>query len=122
MTIINVLGLLIGCMKSYLTTAFVPILNEQVTRHEYEVETSNGRTITKKRKTRSTVLFKACICFSLNEINPIDVHLNYISTPDDLASKCRLLICLRILNFFSLTGSKKTKDKNTKNKYPSNCC
>ncbi|XP_022637869.1 synaptonemal complex protein 1 isoform X1 [Vigna radiata var. radiata] len=31
---------------------------KQVTRHEYEVETSNGRTITKKRKTRSTVMFE----------------------------------------------------------------
>jgi hypothetical protein len=112
---INVLGLLIGCIKSYLTIAFVPILNEQVTRHEYEVETSNGRTITKKRKTRSTVLFEACICFSLNAINPIDVH---ISTPDGLASKCRLFICLKILNLFSSTGSKKTKDKNAKNNYP----
>lgn len=29
----------------------------QVTRHEYEVETSNGRTITKRRKTKSTVMF-----------------------------------------------------------------
>jgi hypothetical protein len=115
---INVLGLLIGCIKSYVTTAFFPILNEQVTRHEYEVETSNGRTITKKRKTRSTVLFEACICFSLNAINPIDVHMNYISTPDCLASKCRLLICLKILNLFSSTGSEKTKDKNAKNKYP----
>ncbi|KAK8466854.1 hypothetical protein PHAVU_008G173500 [Phaseolus vulgaris] len=31
---------------------------KQVTRHEYEVETSNGRKITKKRKTRSTVMFE----------------------------------------------------------------
>ncbi|GAU38831.1 hypothetical protein TSUD_356820 [Trifolium subterraneum] len=50
----------------------IPKHHRKVTRHEYEVETSNGRTITKKRKTRSTVLFEACICFSLNAINPID--------------------------------------------------
>ncbi|RDX77797.1 Synaptonemal complex protein 1, partial [Mucuna pruriens] len=32
----------------------IPKHHRKVTRHEYEVETSNGRTITKKRKTRST--------------------------------------------------------------------
>ncbi|XP_072989861.1 synaptonemal complex protein ZEP1-like isoform X2 [Typha latifolia] len=31
--------------------------HSKVTRHEYEVETTNGRTITKRRKTRSTVMF-----------------------------------------------------------------
>lgn len=31
--------------------------NKQVTHHEYEIETSNGRTITKRRKTKSTVMF-----------------------------------------------------------------
>ncbi|KAF7829938.1 synaptonemal complex protein 2 [Senna tora] len=31
---------------------------KQVTHHEYEVETSNGRTVTKRRKTRSTVMFE----------------------------------------------------------------
>ncbi|KAK2406399.1 shaggy-related protein kinase eta [Trifolium repens] len=36
----------------------IPKHHRKVTHHEYEVETSNGRTITKKRKTRSTVLFK----------------------------------------------------------------
>ncbi|XP_024639642.1 synaptonemal complex protein 2 [Medicago truncatula] len=36
----------------------IPKHHRKVTRHEYEVETSNGRTITKKRKTRSTVLFE----------------------------------------------------------------
>lgn len=32
----------------------------QVTHHEYEVETSNGRTITKRKKTKSTVMFEVC--------------------------------------------------------------
>ncbi|CAJ2663547.1 unnamed protein product [Trifolium pratense] len=50
----------------------IPKHHRKVTHHEYEVETANGRTITKKRKTRSTVLFEACIFFSLNAINPID--------------------------------------------------
>ncbi|KAK7321181.1 hypothetical protein VNO77_31545 [Canavalia gladiata] len=36
----------------------IPKPHRKVTRHEYEVETSNGRTITKKRKTRSTVMFE----------------------------------------------------------------
>ncbi|KAJ1381596.1 putative synaptonemal complex protein 2-like [Sesbania bispinosa] len=36
----------------------IPKHHRKVTRHEYEVETSNGRTITKKKKTRSTVLFE----------------------------------------------------------------
>ncbi|TKY56255.1 Synaptonemal complex protein 1 [Spatholobus suberectus] len=36
----------------------IPQHHRKVTRHEYEVETSNGRTITKKRKTRSTVMFE----------------------------------------------------------------
>ncbi|XP_027368383.1 synaptonemal complex protein 1-like [Abrus precatorius] len=36
----------------------IPNHHRKVTRHEYEVETSNGRTITKKRKTRSTVMFE----------------------------------------------------------------
>ncbi|XP_050904993.1 synaptonemal complex protein 1 [Lathyrus oleraceus] len=36
----------------------IPKHHRKVTRREYEVETSNGRTITKKRKTRSTVLFE----------------------------------------------------------------
>ncbi|KAG0499595.1 hypothetical protein HPP92_004286 [Vanilla planifolia] len=31
--------------------------HRKVTRHEYEVETSNGRTITKRRRTKSTVMF-----------------------------------------------------------------
>ncbi|KAM0936917.1 hypothetical protein DsansV1_C26g0193681 [Dioscorea sansibarensis] len=35
--------------------------HSKVTRHEYEVETSNGRTI-KRRKTKSTLMFGACIC------------------------------------------------------------
>ncbi|WRX30895.1 hypothetical protein QQP08_023382, partial [Theobroma cacao] len=35
-----------------------PENEEKVTHHEYEVETTNGRTITKRRKTRSTVLFE----------------------------------------------------------------
>ncbi|XP_077224865.1 synaptonemal complex protein ZEP1-like isoform X2 [Tasmannia lanceolata] len=34
-----------------------PLSQGKVTRHEYEVETSNGRTITKRRKTKSTVMF-----------------------------------------------------------------
>ncbi|MED6194995.1 hypothetical protein PIB30_033811 [Stylosanthes scabra] len=37
----------------------IPKHYRKVTRHEYEVETSNGRTITKKRKTRSTVMFES---------------------------------------------------------------
>ncbi|KAK7301212.1 hypothetical protein RJT34_12073 [Clitoria ternatea] len=45
----------------------IPKHHKKVTRHEYEVETSNGRTVTKKRKTRSTVMFQACICFSLKQ-------------------------------------------------------
>ncbi|GMI90952.1 hypothetical protein like AT1G22260 [Hibiscus trionum] len=36
----------------------IPKHHKKVTHHEYEVETSNGRTITKRRKTRSTVLFE----------------------------------------------------------------
>ncbi|CAJ2663384.1 unnamed protein product [Trifolium pratense] len=36
----------------------IPKHHRKVIRHEYEVETGNGRTITKKRKTRSTVLFE----------------------------------------------------------------
>lgn len=36
------------------------MLVKQVTRHEYEVETSNGKTITKRRKTKSTVMFEVC--------------------------------------------------------------
>ncbi|XP_038983275.1 synaptonemal complex protein ZEP1-like isoform X2 [Phoenix dactylifera] len=35
----------------------IPKHSKKVTRHEYEVETSNGRTITKRRKTKSTVMF-----------------------------------------------------------------
>ncbi|KAE8056901.1 hypothetical protein FH972_013633 [Carpinus fangiana] len=35
-----------------------PKHHKKVTHREYEVETSNGRTITKRRKTRSTVLFE----------------------------------------------------------------
>ncbi|ERN14620.1 synaptonemal complex protein ZEP1 isoform X1 [Amborella trichopoda] len=31
--------------------------HRKVTRHEYEVETTNGRTITKRKKTKSTVMF-----------------------------------------------------------------
>ncbi|XP_021284663.1 synaptonemal complex protein 1-like isoform X2 [Herrania umbratica] len=36
----------------------IPKHHKKVTHHEYEVETTNGRTITKRRKTRSTVLFE----------------------------------------------------------------
>ncbi|KAK3013829.1 hypothetical protein RJ639_009475 [Escallonia herrerae] len=36
----------------------IPKHSRKVTRHEYEVETSNGRTITKKRRTKSTVMFE----------------------------------------------------------------
>ncbi|KAG6698958.1 hypothetical protein I3842_08G046100 [Carya illinoinensis] len=36
----------------------IPPHHKKVTHHEYEVETSNGRTITKRRKTRSTVMFE----------------------------------------------------------------
>ncbi|XP_038979375.1 synaptonemal complex protein ZEP1-like, partial [Phoenix dactylifera] len=35
----------------------IPKHSKKVTRHEYEVETSNWRTITKRRKTKSTVMF-----------------------------------------------------------------
>ncbi|KAA8538084.1 hypothetical protein F0562_027692 [Nyssa sinensis] len=35
----------------------IPKHSKKVTRHEYEVETTNGRTITKRRKTKSTVMF-----------------------------------------------------------------
>ncbi|KAK1313685.1 Synaptonemal complex protein 2 [Acorus calamus] len=35
----------------------IPKHRKKVTRHEYEVETSNGRTITKRSRTKSTVLF-----------------------------------------------------------------
>ncbi|XP_052200879.1 synaptonemal complex protein 1-like isoform X3 [Diospyros lotus] len=35
----------------------IPKHSRKVTHHEYEVETSNGRTITKRRKTKSTVMF-----------------------------------------------------------------
>ncbi|RVW56013.1 Synaptonemal complex protein 1 [Vitis vinifera] len=35
----------------------VPKHSKKVTHHEYEVETTNGRTITKRRKTKSTVMF-----------------------------------------------------------------
>lgn len=36
----------------------IPNHSKKVTRREYEVETSNGRTITKRRKTKSTVMFE----------------------------------------------------------------
>ncbi|XP_043808871.1 synaptonemal complex protein 2 isoform X3 [Manihot esculenta] len=36
----------------------IPKHHKKVTRHEYEVETANGRTITKRRKTKSTVMFE----------------------------------------------------------------
>ncbi|KAK3230876.1 hypothetical protein Dsin_002757 [Dipteronia sinensis] len=36
----------------------IPKHHKKVTHHEYEFETSNGRTITKRRKTRSTVMFE----------------------------------------------------------------
>ncbi|XP_070670848.1 synaptonemal complex protein 1-like isoform X2 [Malus domestica] len=36
----------------------IPQNHKKVTHREYEVETSNGRTITKRRKTRSTVMFE----------------------------------------------------------------
>ncbi|CAA2993102.1 Hypothetical predicted protein [Olea europaea subsp. europaea] len=35
----------------------LPQHSRKVTHHEYEVETSNGRTVTKRRKTKSTVMF-----------------------------------------------------------------
>ncbi|KAJ8541386.1 hypothetical protein K7X08_002202 [Anisodus acutangulus] len=38
-------------------TGSLPKHSRKVTRHEYEVETTNGRTITKRRKTKSTVMF-----------------------------------------------------------------
>lgn len=40
------------------SVANIPKHHKKVTRHEYEVETTNGRTITKRRKTKSTVLFE----------------------------------------------------------------
>ncbi|XP_038897189.1 synaptonemal complex protein 1-like isoform X4 [Benincasa hispida] len=40
------------------SVANIPKHHKKVTCHEYEVETTNGRTITKKRKTKSTVLFE----------------------------------------------------------------
>ncbi|KAJ6709495.1 SYNAPTONEMAL COMPLEX PROTEIN-RELATED [Salix koriyanagi] len=36
----------------------IPKHHKKVTHHEYEVETNNGRTITKRRKTKSTVMFE----------------------------------------------------------------
>ncbi|XP_051124039.1 synaptonemal complex protein 1-like isoform X2 [Andrographis paniculata] len=40
------------------TPMSLPNHSRKVTRHEYEIETSNGRTITKRKKTRSTVMFE----------------------------------------------------------------
>ncbi|XP_022975808.1 synaptonemal complex protein 1-like [Cucurbita maxima] len=40
------------------SVANIPKHHKKVTRHEYEVETTNGRTTTKRRKTKSTVLFE----------------------------------------------------------------
>ncbi|XP_054798909.1 synaptonemal complex protein 1-like isoform X2 [Prosopis cineraria] len=40
------------------STMSIPQHHRKVTHHEYEVETSNGRTVTKRRKTRSTVMFE----------------------------------------------------------------
>ncbi|OMO93778.1 putative Ribosome-binding protein [Corchorus capsularis] len=40
------------------TVMSIPKHHKKVTRREYEVETTNGRTVTKRRKTRSTVLFE----------------------------------------------------------------
>ncbi|KAL4029558.1 hypothetical protein IC575_007777 [Cucumis melo] len=40
------------------SVANIPKHHKKVTRREYEVETTNGRTITKRRKTKSTVLFE----------------------------------------------------------------
>ncbi|PWA51978.1 hypothetical protein CTI12_AA457030 [Artemisia annua] len=36
----------------------IPKHSKKVTHHEYEVETSEGRTITKRRKTKSTIMFQ----------------------------------------------------------------
>ncbi|KDP41376.1 hypothetical protein JCGZ_15783 [Jatropha curcas] len=36
----------------------IPKHHKKVTHHEYEVETTNGRTITKRKKTKSTVMFE----------------------------------------------------------------
>ncbi|KAK1373226.1 Synaptonemal complex protein 1 [Heracleum sosnowskyi] len=41
-----------GSMRS------IPKHSKKVTRREYEIETSNGRTITKRRRTKSTVMFE----------------------------------------------------------------
>ncbi|PKA53217.1 Synaptonemal complex protein 2 [Apostasia shenzhenica] len=38
--------------------------HRKITRHEYEVETSNGRTVTKRKKTKSTVMFGVIIHLS----------------------------------------------------------
>ncbi|KAL3733157.1 hypothetical protein ACJRO7_022648 [Eucalyptus globulus] len=40
------------------SVASIPKHSKKVTHREYEVETTNGRTITKRRKTRSTVMFE----------------------------------------------------------------
>ncbi|KAJ8772085.1 hypothetical protein K2173_027262 [Erythroxylum novogranatense] len=36
----------------------IPTHHKKVTRREYEIETTNGRTVTKRRKTKSTVMFE----------------------------------------------------------------
>ncbi|MQL81909.1 hypothetical protein Taro_014370 [Colocasia esculenta] len=41
-------------MHSFLLLNFIEF---DITHHEYEIETSNGRTVTKRRKTKSTVMF-----------------------------------------------------------------
>ncbi|KAK4352406.1 hypothetical protein RND71_027924 [Anisodus tanguticus] len=53
-------------------TGSLPKHSRKVTRHEYEVETTNGRTITKRRKTKSTVMFDVCKIEFLTALLAVD--------------------------------------------------
>lgn len=78
----------------------------QVTHHEYEVETSNGRTITKRRK--RTVMFGVCIIFATwswdNQLTCIISRhasiLRYACQRDCLLAEEAASICILLLVFF----------------------
>lgn len=96
---------------SYLTYFSWSLRKLQVTHHEYEVETTNGRTITKRRKTKSTVMFDVRKIESLAALLAIVTRFN-LSVSRLLARQCTMS-----LNFILLImkGSiKEQEEKDTK--------
>lgn len=104
-----------------LSHCFSSLCKFQVTHHEYEVETTHGRTITKRRKTKSTVMFDVCKIEFLTALLAVTTWFQYVcywtaGLPMCMMSLTSIVYCF-MKGFINAKEEKDTKGEDSQRDY-----